>query len=103
MTRWFKTMLLLLLVTFVAGPALGAPLAYSGVVNVNSASRSELMMLPGIGEAKAEMIVQLRQKTPFTRLDDLLAVKGIGDKLLAKVAPYIVLSGPTTFHETTKP
>jgi competence protein ComEA len=96
MKRWREMVLIAVMLMGTAWPAFGVVGTVSGVVNVNVASRSELMLLPGIGGAKAEAIVQLRLKTPFVRIDDLLAVKGIGDKMLAKMAPYIVLSGPTT-------
>lgn len=73
-----------------------------GVVNINTASKAELMLLPGIGDTKADAIMAVRQKTPFTRLEDLLAVKGIGDKLVEKMAPYIVTSGTTTLKQEIK-
>lgn len=53
------------------------------LVNVNSASASELTALPRIGEALAERIVAWREANgPFATLDDLSAVEGIGTKTL---------------------
>jgi competence protein ComEA len=69
----------------------------SGVVNVNTASAEQLSLLPGIGEARARQIVAMRQKQGgFKRVEDLLAVKGIGEASLAKLRPYVSLSGETT-------
>ncbi|QFT54345.1 ComEA family DNA-binding protein [Microbulbifer sp. THAF38] len=55
-------------------------------VNVNSASAAELAdRLVGIGEAKAQLIIEYReQHGPFTSLDQLLNVKGIGAATLDK-------------------
>ncbi|MFY8272837.1 ComEA family DNA-binding protein [Pseudoalteromonas sp. SSDWG2] len=56
------------------------------LVNINSASEKELQMLPGIGAAKAKAIVQYRdQNGPFTSVEQLVNVAGVGDKLLAKI------------------
>lgn len=53
----------------------------AGLVNVNSASSTELTALPGIGQATAEKIVADRQANgPFKTVDDLKRVSGIGDK-----------------------
>ncbi|MDR2137547.1 MAG: ComEA family DNA-binding protein [Synergistaceae bacterium] len=55
----------------------------SGPVNVNRASEEELISLKGIGPALARNIVVHRQKNgPFRTVDDLLQVKGIGEKKL---------------------
>lgn len=61
----------------------------SKVVNLNSASISELESLPGIGPAMARRIIEARVRRPFTCAEDLLNVKGIGEKKLAKLLPYV--------------
>lgn len=54
-------------------------------VNINSASVQELAKLSGIGPKKAAAIVKYRADNgPFTKLKDLLKVKGIGPSILAK-------------------
>lgn len=53
------------------------------IININLAPLETLVLLPGIGKAKAAAIIQFRQDFgPFEDLDELLEVKGIGEKLL---------------------
>ena len=60
------------------------------LININTASVEELVELKGIGDAKAKAIVEYREKSgPFKSVDDLQNVKGIGDKLLAKLRPQL--------------
>jgi competence protein ComEA len=81
-----------------APPALAAP-KLAGVVNVNTASAEQLALLPGIGEARAREIVAARTKQGgFKRVEDLLAIKGIGEASLAKLRPYVALQGATTLQ-----
>ena len=58
-------------------------------VNVNTASLSELMSVPGIGTSKAKAIIKLRTQKPFATVDELVNVKGIGQKLLSKIKPFL--------------
>jgi competence protein ComEA len=68
-----------------------------GVVNINTASASDLEMLPGVGPTKAERVVDHRSKRgKFRRVKDLRRVKGFGRKSLTKLAPYLTIKGPTT-------
>lgn len=77
--------------------------AIEGVVNINTATPAELMLLPGIGKAKAEQIVQLRQSKPFASLDDLKGIKGLGAKRLEAMRPHVVVNGPTTAKKVAAP
>ncbi|MBW6513848.1 MAG: ComEA family DNA-binding protein [Candidatus Syntrophosphaera sp.] len=58
----------------------------TNIVNINSAGLEELCTLPGIGEVKAQAIVDFRtQNGPFTAIEDITKVKGIGPKTLEKI------------------
>jgi competence ComEA-like helix-hairpin-helix protein len=59
-------------------------------VRINTASRSLLEQLPGIGPAMAERIIEERSRAPFGSVDDLTRVKGIGPKKLEKMRPYVI-------------
>ena len=68
-----------------------------GVVNVNTASVEELQLLPGVGEARARAIVDLRkQRGGLKSLEDLRSVKGIGDASLERLRPHVAFDGKTT-------
>lgn len=78
--------------TMVKGGAGVAP-GEAGLVNVNSASAAQLEALPGIGAAMAARIIEYRQKHgPFKRLDELMNVRGIGEKNFLKLKPLITLA-----------
>ena len=62
----------------------------SSLVNINTASASELDTLPGIGPATAEKIIADREANgPFTTIEDLKRVSGIGDKKYENLADLI--------------
>ncbi|MBX7147994.1 helix-hairpin-helix domain-containing protein [bacterium] len=98
--KQFISMMMLVVTLFAAGASFAASQKnYSGVINVNTATAQELMILPGIGEAKAKVIIEARTAKPFSKNEDLLNVKGIGEKTLAAWQPYIVFEGQTTLKE----
>lgn len=67
--------------------------AFAQKVNINTASASEIAAaLVGVGESKAEAIVTYRKEHgPFKSADDLVLVKGIGEKTVAKNYDNIVV------------
>ena len=63
--------------------------ASGGLVNINAADADALMELPGVGEATARAIIESREQLgPFTSVDDLLRVNGIGEKKLERIRPH---------------
>ncbi len=61
------------------------------LVNLNKASQAELETLPGVGPKLAERIIAARQQYPFTSLDDVARVQGIGEKLLDRWRDRVTL------------
>lgn len=60
------------------------------LLNINTASAEELQTLPSIGPQTAQKIIQYREENgDFTSVDALTEVKGVGEKTLEKVKPYI--------------
>ena len=64
----------------------------SQCMNINTASVSELMNLPGIGEVKAKAILAYREEIGgFKSIEELSAVDGIGEKTLEKIKQLITI------------
>jgi len=71
-----------------------------GVVNINTATAEQLQFLPRIGPALAERIIAFREANgQFKKADELVAVKGIGEKSLENLRPYVATAGETTLKE----
>ena len=61
-------------------------------ININTATAEQLQALPGIGKARAEAIIAYREEHgPFTYVEDLRAVSGIGKGILANIIDYITV------------
>lgn len=93
MTKSAAGVLCLLATLMLAWQAQAAKQPPQAPLDINRASAAELMTIPGLGASKAQAIVAHRAAAPFRTTGDLVAVKGIGDKLLAKIAPYVTVSG----------
>lgn len=61
-------------------------------VNINTASKEELLTISGIGESKAESIIKYREENGnFKAIDDIKNVSGIGDSLFEKIKEFITV------------
>jgi len=81
--------------------AAAAPKAAStAVVNINTASAAELDALPGIGAKTAARIVEYRQKNgPFKKIEELMNVRGVGEKNFLKLKAQITVGAAKADHE----
>ncbi|HEY7216118.1 MAG TPA: helix-hairpin-helix domain-containing protein [Thermoanaerobaculia bacterium] len=72
-------------------------------VNVNTADAAQLALLPRVGPSIAQRIVEYRkQNGPFKKAEDLMLVRGIGEKTYDLLKPYVATSGETTLKEKVK-
>jgi competence protein ComEA len=70
--------------------------AAKAIVNLNTATLAQLEDLPGIGRATAERILEYRQKSGgFKKVEELMNVKGIGEKGFLKLKPLVVVQAKT--------
>jgi competence protein ComEA len=80
-----------------------AAFASDGVVNINTATESQLMLLPRVGPSLAKKIVEYRQTNgEFKSPDELVLVPGVGDRTYELMAPYVAVKGETTLKEKAK-
>ena len=72
------------------------------VININTATEEELRQLTGIGEVKAKRIIEHRKAHgPFKSIEDIMNVKGIGEKTFMKFKDRIVVGGETNVGKKT--
>jgi competence ComEA-like helix-hairpin-helix protein len=70
-------------------------------VNINTANSEQLQLVPGIGPATADKILQMRKSYgAFKSVDDLLAIRGLGPKRLEKMRKYLTVGKPGVQHTT---
>jgi competence protein ComEA len=103
MNRTLRTSLALVLVAAFLAPIAAMAAQAAGTVNVNTASVEELALLPRVGPSVAGRIVEHREANgKFAALEDLMLVRGIGEKTFELIKPYASLSGETTLKEKVR-
>lgn len=99
--RFASSLLMAALLFASALPAFAAEA--KGKVNVNTADASQLALLPRVGPSLAKKILDFRkQNGPFKSTDDLMLVRGMGEKTYQLVKPYVAVSGETTLKEKVR-
>ena len=83
-----------------ASPRPAAKAAAPGaVVNINTASVGELDALPGIGAKTAALIIEYRQKNgPFKKIEEVMNVRGVGEKNFLKLRTQLSVGAPKADH-----
>jgi len=61
----------------------------NNLININTADLTELQKIPGVGEKTAEKIINYRNSSPFSSIEDIKNVDGIGDKKFESMKEYI--------------
>lgn len=87
-----KVSVILIFVALISFVGSFANAEHNAKVNINTATVEGLMSLKGIGEKKAESIVEYREEFgPFATVEGLKDVKGVGDKIFNKIKDQIVV------------
>lgn len=63
-----------------------------GKININTATKDNLMSLPGIGEVYAQRIIDYRNGKLFSSIEEIKEVQGIGDKIFEKIKDSITIN-----------
>jgi competence protein ComEA len=75
----------------------------SGIVNINTAAAADFVGLPGIGTKTAARIIEYRQKNgPFKKVEELMNVRGIGEKNFLKLKPQLTVAAPKAEANSAK-
>ena len=73
------------------------------VVNLNTATAEQLDSLPGVGPKVAARIIEYRQKNgPFKKIEDLMNVRGIGEKNFLKIRNRLTVGAAKPANPTAQ-
>ena len=78
-------------------PPAPSPAPAPAPINLNTATAADLEKLPGVGPAVAARIIEHRQKNgPFKKIEDLMTIRGIGEKTFLRLKPLVTIVPPKT-------
>ncbi|HVN75638.1 MAG TPA: helix-hairpin-helix domain-containing protein [Thermoanaerobaculaceae bacterium] len=98
-----RTLVCMTLAAALAGSVLAAQPVGNPQVNINTATVQELQLLPRVGPALAQRIVDFRTANgPFKAPEELSRVKGIGEKSFARLQTYVTTTGATSLKEKVR-
>lgn len=63
----------------------------SKLIDLNKATKLELMKLPGVGEKTADVIIEYRKTHPFAKIEDIMNIKGNGPKKFEKMKEFVIV------------
>jgi len=87
-----------------AAPQTSAKPPVTGTININTASAADLQRLPGIGAKTAGRVIEYRQKNgPFKKVEELMNVRGVGEKNFLKLKNHISVGAPKAEHAALQP
>ena len=90
-------LVLMLALALAATPTLAADQDSPGQININEAEVEQLAYLPRIGPSLAQRIVDFREENgKFEATEDLILVRGIGEKTFEMLEPFVAVEGKTT-------
>ncbi len=99
----FRTLMCMTLAAALASSVLAAQPSANPQVNINTATAQELQLLPRVGAALAQRIVNFRSANgPFKAPEELARVKGLGEKNFARLQSYVTVTGATTLKEKVR-
>ncbi len=90
MNKIKRTLVLAMISLFIVSICQPA-MATSDKININTASKEQLMTLKGVGEKIVDRIIEYRDAHPFKTIEDLMNVKGIGQKKFDKLKELITV------------
>ncbi len=86
-----KRVLIITLVGLIMGLYLAPVVTAQGKININTASKAELVILKHIGEKIADRIIEYRKLHPFKSIENIMEVKGIGQKVFDGIKDKITV------------
>ena len=84
--------------TAIAAETAPVEAAHVQSVDLNQASATELMQLPGVGQKRATDIINYRTAHPFRRPTELLKIRGIGQRTYARLKAWVRVTEPLSLR-----